>query len=68
MENFARYIIRASFSQEKMIYIPEEAKVIYQFKDGKEEKAFCALGWLVPTAGYSHVPYKGEQMVKYCGN
>jgi len=38
MENLARYIIRASFSQERMTYIPEESKVIYQSKDGKEEK------------------------------
>ena len=43
MENLARYIIRASFSQERMTYIPEEPKVIYQSKDGKEEKAFDAL-------------------------
>jgi len=35
MENLARYIIRASFSQERMTYIPEECRVIYQAKDGK---------------------------------
>jgi len=29
-----------------MTYIPEEAKVIYQSKDGKEEKVFDALEWL----------------------
>ena len=28
MENLARYIIRASFSQERMTYIPDESKVI----------------------------------------
>ena len=49
-ENLARYIIRASFSQERMTYIPEEPKVIYQSKDGKEEKVFDALEWLVPPA------------------
>jgi len=38
MENIARYIIRASFSQERMNYIPEESKVSYQSKDGKDEK------------------------------
>ena len=43
MENLARYIIRASFSQERMTYIAEESKVIYQSKDGKDEKAFDAL-------------------------
>jgi hypothetical protein len=28
-----------------MTYIPEESKVIYQSKDGKEEKIFDALEW-----------------------
>ena len=28
MENLARYIIRACFSQERMTYISEEAKVV----------------------------------------
>jgi len=39
MENLARYIIRASFSQERMTYIPEESKVIYQSKDVKTGSA-----------------------------
>lgn len=65
MENLARYIIRASFSQERMTYIPEESKVSYQSKDGKEEKVFDALEWL--AAMCSHVPNKGEQMVRYYG-
>jgi PleD family two-component response regulator len=42
-ENVARYIIRASFSPDRMTYIPEEFKVIYESKDGKEEKV---LEWL----------------------
>lgn len=66
MENLARYIIRASFSQERMTYIPEESKVVYQSKDGKEEKIFDALEWL--AAMCSHVPNKGEQMVRYYGH
>ncbi|NCO52325.1 MAG: hypothetical protein GW875_09520 [Deltaproteobacteria bacterium] len=65
MENLARYIIRACFSQERMTYIPEESKVVYQSKDGKEEKIFDALEWL--AAMCSHVPNKGEQMVRYYG-
>jgi hypothetical protein len=28
-----------------MSYIPEESKVIYQSKDGKEEKILDALEW-----------------------
>jgi len=66
MENLARYIIRASFSQERMTYIPEESKVIYQSKDGKDEKVFDALEWL--AAMCSHVPNKGEQLVRYYGH
>ena len=65
MENLARYIIRASFSQERMTYIPEESKVAYQSKDRKHEKIFDALEWL--AAMCSHVPNKGEQMVHYYG-
>ena len=65
MENLARYIVRASFSQERMAYIREESKVVYQSKDGKSEKVFDALEWL--AAMCSHVPNKGEQMVRYYG-
>jgi len=65
MENLTRYIIRASFSQERMTYIPEEPRVIYQAKDGKEEKIFDALEWL--AAMCSNVPNKGEQKVRYYG-
>ena len=65
MENLARYIVRASFSQERMTYVREESKVIYQSKDGKEDKLFDALEWL--AAMCSHVPNKGEQMVRYYG-
>ena len=46
MENLARYIIRASFSQERMTYIPEESKVVYKSKDAKDEKTFDALEWI----------------------
>ena len=65
MENLARYIIRASFSQERMSYIPEESKVRYQSKEGKQKKEFDALEWIAAMA--SHVPNRGEQMVRYYG-
>jgi hypothetical protein len=45
------------------IYIPEESKVIYQSKDGKDEKVFDPLEWLADMC--SHVPNKGEQTVRY---
>ena len=51
-----------------MSYIPEESRVIYHSKDGKEEKIFDTLEWLAAMlAGSkqsedwcSHVPNKGE--------
>ena len=63
MENLARYIIRASFSQERMQYLAEPSKVVYRAKDGTEEKAFDALQWL--AAMCSHIPDRGEQMVRH---
>jgi hypothetical protein len=65
MEKLARYIIRASFSQERMNYFPGQAKVICQSKGGNQERFFDALEWF--AAMCSHVPNKGEQMVRYYG-
>ena len=48
-----------------MTYIPEESKIIYQSKDGKEGKVFDSLEWL--AAMCCHLPNKGEQMVRYVG-
>jgi hypothetical protein len=50
---------------QKMTYIPEESKVIYRSKGDKNEKDFEALDWIAAMA--SHVPNKGEQMVRYYG-
>ncbi len=66
----ARYIIRASFSQERMTYIPandssDGAKVVYESKDGKTSKTFDALDWLAQLV--THIPNRGEQMVRYYG-
>jgi hypothetical protein len=66
MENLARYIIRASFSQERMQYLAEPSKVVYRAKDGTKEKVFDApvsstgqaLEWL--AAMCSHIPDRGE--------
>jgi hypothetical protein len=73
MENLARYIIRASFSQERMQYLDQEGKVVYAAEacpgrrsgDGKSSKVFPALEWL--AAMCSHIPNRGEQMVRYYG-
>jgi hypothetical protein len=34
------YVVRASFFQEGMTYIPEESKVLYRSKNGRKEKMF----------------------------
>jgi len=47
MVTLARYIIRASFSQQCMAYVPEGSKVVYEFKNGRQDKVFDALEWLV---------------------
>jgi hypothetical protein len=72
LENLARYIIRAFFSQERMTYniaskdTPDgHAKVIYRSKDGRASKTFEALDWLAQLV--THNPNKGEQMVRYYG-
>ncbi len=71
LENLARYIIRASFSQERMTYIPAgntsdgTAKVLYESKDGKTQKTFDAIDWLALLT--THIPNKNEQMVRYYG-
>ena len=65
-ENLARYIIRASFSQERMKYYPGEAKVTYQSKYGKDTKEFSSLEWM--AALVSHIPDRGGQTVRYYGS
>jgi len=51
--NLARHIIRASFPQERMTYIPDDesadgvAKVIYDSKDGKTAKTLAP--WIGPA-------------------
>ena len=65
---------RASFSQERMQYLNQEAKVVYASKacsgprsgDGKSHKVFDALEWL--AAMCSHVQDRGEQMVRSYGH
>jgi hypothetical protein len=56
-----------------MTYLDHEATVIYKAKsipggrsgDGKDQKVFPALEWL--AAMCSHIPNRGEQMVRYYG-
>ena len=46
LENLARYIVRASFSQERMQYLDQEGTVAYTSKDGATTRNFPALEWL----------------------
>ncbi len=64
-ENLARYIIRASFSQDRMKYFPDEEKVTYQSKYGKDVKEFDPLEWM--AALVSHIPDRGGQTFRYYG-
>ena len=48
-----------------MDYLPEEATVIYRSKDGKDKKTYDALEWIAAMG--THVPLRGEQMVRYYG-
>ena len=65
MENLARYIIRASISQERMKYLDQEGKIVYASKDGALSKEFPALEWMANIC--SHIPNPGQQMVRYYG-
>ena len=65
MENLARYIIRASFSSERLNYTASKYRVIYKSKDGKGTKEFDALDFIASIC--SHIPNRNEQMVRYVG-
>ena len=71
LENLARYTIRACFSQERMIYIPDAEsadgakKVVYTSKDGRTRKTFDALDWMAHLVTYISGRY--EQTVRYYG-
>jgi len=64
-ENLARYIIRASFSQKRMKYLPDQGKVTYKSKYGRQVKEFSCLEWM--AALVCHIPDKGGQTVRYLG-
>jgi hypothetical protein len=71
LERLGQYIIRAPISQERMTYVPSSeaadgvARVIYKAKDGRTTKTFLAMDWLAHLI--THIPNKGEQMVRYYG-
>lgn len=61
MENPARFIIRASFSQERMTCLDQEAKVIYHSKSSKSIKVFGAHEWReISSIFCRHVSVEGH--------
>jgi hypothetical protein len=58
MENLARYIMRTSFYEERMTYVPEESKVIYQSNNGKEEGPF-----LDSQEQFSYIPFHKNRLL-----
>lgn len=68
----ARFIIRACFSQERMVYVPAEestdgtARVVYTSKDRKTRNVFNALDWLARLV--THILGRYEQTVRYYGH
>jgi hypothetical protein len=70
MDNLARYIVRASFSQERMLYLAEPAKVFYRAKDGTGKSSSMTpyreggkLRNAVPSlAGCSDIPPSGKSL------
>jgi len=65
MENLSRYIIRASFSAERLSYTAGESRVAYKSKNGNDTKEFDATDFIASIC--SHIPNKSEQMVRYNG-
>jgi hypothetical protein len=45
--------------------LEQEGTVVYTAKDKKTSKSFPALEWLASMC--SHIPNRGEQMVRYYG-
>jgi len=57
MEKLARYIIRTSFSQERMQNLDPLETIFYALIDGRTNKSFPALEWF--AAMCSHIPNRG---------
>jgi len=65
MKNLTRYIIRAFFSQKRMVYHRKSGQLECRSKDGRQSKVFDALEWIATMC--SHVSIKGRQMFLYYG-
>jgi len=68
-ESLAQYILRSPFSQEKMTYRKDTKTVLYRSKMNPVSKKnfaiFPVLDWIATLT--THIPNKGEQLVRYYG-
>lgn len=62
----SRYIIRASFSQERMEYYPQRPLVTYKSKYDKRVAEAGPLEWIAALS--SHISDRGAQTVHYYGH
>ena len=69
LENLAQYILRHSFSVEKMTYLPQNGRVVYHSRMNpttrRNFEVFTAVDFLAAVT--RHIPDKGAQIVKYYG-
>jgi len=69
LEKMAQYILRHSFSVEKMTYFPQTGRVIYHSRlnptTRRNFEVFTATDFLAAIT--QHIPEKGAQTVKYYG-
>jgi hypothetical protein len=68
-ESLAQYILRSPFSLEKMTYQQRSQTVLYRSKMNPVLKTnfavFSVLDWIATLT--THIPDKGEQLVRYYG-
>ena len=69
LENLAQYILRHSFSVEKMTYLPQNGRVVYHSRMNQTTRrnfeVFTAVDFLAAVT--RHIPDNGAQIVKYYG-
>ncbi len=70
MENLARHVVRASFSQERMTYLPDEFQVLYRSKGALAEaprsNPECKAAWVIKWALTGAVMNKNRTISTSC--
>ena len=71
LERLAQYIVRAPISEDRLKYIREgeledgKSKIIYESKRTRKKEVFEGRDFLAKLT--THIPNKGEQLVRYYG-